>query len=270
MLNIPASFSAVSVRNRNYRRYLSLFSTAIVSLGSLAVGLANANPLPTQGLLAQAPSTEENDLATPTQAERYIGVWALVDNENKLFNVRLEADGRAVSTSGVLGVPLAGGGQLTGAQLSETGRWQLWGNGVRIDYSDGWTDAILAAPAGIEQWSWPPEADRLSAPTNYGKAVRVSAEIAPAIGVYALEPTQADLGTYTASLLSNGLAFNTIDNRSGGVWRLEENLVVVDWISGWRTSFELPQGSIFTVSHWEPGADREGPPTATRPGRRLD
>ncbi|BAW96481.1 hypothetical protein NIES970_14110 [[Synechococcus] sp. NIES-970] len=250
-------------------RLFPLLSIALVSLGGLSAGLANAKPLPGSVMVSQGVAAE-SEPAEQTQAERYVGVWALVDNENHLFNVRLEADGSAISTAGVLGVPLAGTGQLTGEQLSETGRWQPWANGVRIDYSDGWTDAILVGPAGVEQWSWSPESDRLGAPTNYSKAVRVPAEIAPAIGVYLLEPTQTDQEPYTASLLSNGQAFNTIDSRAGGVWRLEENLVVIDWISGWRTSFALPQGSAFSVSHWEPGADHDQAPTATRPGRRLN
>jgi len=42
------------------------------------------------------------------QRQRFTGVWALVDNANNLFNVRLSTDGSAVSTSGVDGVPLGG------------------------------------------------------------------------------------------------------------------------------------------------------------------
>ncbi|MFM7360857.1 MAG: hypothetical protein ACKO25_03355, partial [Cyanobium sp.] len=42
------------------------------------------------------------------QHQHFAGVWALTDNGNNLFNVRLSADGSAVSTSGVDGVPLGG------------------------------------------------------------------------------------------------------------------------------------------------------------------
>ena len=82
------------------------------------------------------------------QRQRYTGVWALVDNANNLFNVRLSADGQAISTTGTNGVPVGGSSHLAAHQLYEQGRWAPWGNGVRIDYSDGWSDAILTGPAG--------------------------------------------------------------------------------------------------------------------------
>jgi len=82
------------------------------------------------------------------QSQRYAGVWALVDNANNLFNVRLRPNGGAISTAGSEGAPLAGSGPLRSAQLSEQGRWRPWGNGVRIDYADGWTDALLMGPSG--------------------------------------------------------------------------------------------------------------------------
>jgi hypothetical protein len=47
--------------------------------------------------------------------------------------------------------PLAGSGALQLGQLREQGRWRPWGNGVRIDYANGWTDALLIGPAGAQQ-----------------------------------------------------------------------------------------------------------------------
>jgi hypothetical protein len=197
-------------------------------------------------------------------------VWALVDNANNLFNVRLRPDGRATSTAGIQGTPLAGSGALQLGQLREQGRWRPWGNGVRIDYADGWTDALLIGPAGAQQWSWEPGADRLQPPGNYGKAIKLAGPLAQVVGVYRFHPAQATLPPYSASLLSNGLAFNTIDQRAGGAWRLEGGEVVIDWISGWRTSFTPQEQGPLVVRHWQPGADRAGAPTATREGRRLD
>lgn len=204
------------------------------------------------------------------QRLRYVGVWALVDNANNLFNVRLQPDGRATSTSGSEGTPQAGSGALRPGQVLEQGRWRPWGNGVRIDYADGWTDALLVGPAGAVQWSWAPGADRLQPPGNHGKAVRVEEPVAAVVGIYRLQPAQTNLPPYTASLLSNGLAFNTIDQWAGGSWRLAGGQVVIDCVSGWRTSFALPGPGPLAVSHWQPGADRAGAPTAVREGRRLD
>lgn len=204
------------------------------------------------------------------QGQRYVGVWALVDNANNLFNVRLRPDGRAITTAGSEGTPLAGSGALRSAQLSEQGRWRPWGNGVRIDYADGWTDALLMGPSGPQQWSWEPGADRLLPPSNHGRAVRLDGLMAAVVGVYSFQPAQAGRPPYTASLLSNGLAFNTIDQRSGGAWRLEAGRVVIDWISGWRTSFAPREQGPLSVSHWQPGADRAAAPTAVRPGNWLE
>lgn len=123
------------------------------------------------------------------QRLRYVGVWALVDNANNLFNVRLQPDGRATSTSGSEGTPQAGSGALRPGQVLEQGRWRPWGNGVRIDYADGWTDALLVGPAGAVQWSWAPGADRLQPPGNHhGKAVRVEEPVAAVVGIYRLHP----------------------------------------------------------------------------------
>jgi len=117
---------------------------------------------------------------------------------------------------------------------------------------------------------WEPGADRLQPPSNHGRAVRLDGPIVAVVGVYRFQPAQPTLPPYTASLLSNGLAFNTIDQRSGGAWRLEAGRVVIDWISGWRTSFAPRDQGALSVSHWQPGADRAAAPTAVRPGRLLD
>lgn len=237
-----------------------------LSLLLLAGALGACGPALRASAAPGAPAAAE----ARRQGQRYLGVWALVDNANNLFNVRLRPDGRATSTSGSAGAPLAGSAALRPAQLREQGRWRPWGNGVRIDYADGWSDALLIGPAGPVQWSWEPGADRLQPPTNSGKAVRLTGPAAAVVGVYSLQPAQPNLPPYTASLLSNGQAFNTIDQRAGGAWRLEGGLVVIDWISGWRTSFAPVDQGALTVSHWQPGADRAGRPTGVRQGRRLD
>ncbi|MFZ9534994.1 MAG: hypothetical protein ACO274_02940, partial [Vulcanococcus sp.] len=72
------------------------------------------------------------------------------------------------------------------------------------------------------------------------------------------------------TLLSNGLAFNDIDANAGGVWRLSGSTVVIDWISGWRTAMSLSPGSRLELQHWEPGSNRNGPPTAVRQATAID
>jgi hypothetical protein len=98
-------------------RMLQLGASALLATFSL-------RPLLVAPALAAEPSIQ-GSLADEQQQQRqrFTGVWALTDNANNLFNVRLSADGRAVSTSGVDGVPLGGSSHLRASQLFEQGRW---------------------------------------------------------------------------------------------------------------------------------------------------
>lgn len=232
----------------------------LVLLGPLAGRLEAAEPPILQAIFAEQQQ----------QRQRYTGVWALVDNANNLFNVRLNANGLAISTSGTNGVPLGGSGRLRSNQLYEQGRWSPWGNGVRIDYSDGWSDAILTGPAGPEQWSWAPGASRLEPPSNVGKAVQLHGEVAAAVGVYRIQPAQADQPVTSVSLMSNGLAFNAIDALAGGTWRLDIGEVEITWASGWLTRFVPKAQGGLQVSIWAPGQRPPAAPTAVRPGSRQE
>jgi hypothetical protein len=252
---------------------LSLRSAATTALGSvlLAVGVGACAP----ALRAEtAVAVQAPDAASV--ARRYLGVWALSDSANNLFNVRLSADGRAVSTWGAKTMPQVGqlpagsGVPLRPGELFEQGRWQPWGNGVRIDYADGWSDWLLVGPSGPSQYSWAPGSDRLAPPENFARAVKLSGVEAEVVGVYRLTPTQPNKPPYTASLLSNGQAFNSIDAIPSGSWRVERGNVVIDWLSGWRTVLIGTSGGQRKVEHWAPGVDRQAPPSAVRSGERLN
>ena len=49
---------------------------------------------------AEPPASESRLIEKKEQRHRFMGVWALVDHANNLFNVRLSPNGRAISTSG--------------------------------------------------------------------------------------------------------------------------------------------------------------------------
>ncbi|MEB3199731.1 MAG: hypothetical protein VKK62_04270 [Synechococcaceae cyanobacterium] len=217
---------------------------------------APGNPTAPAGTAAGRPAPPR---APEPDPRRLIGAWALTDNRNNLFNVRLFASGRAVSTIGTAGVPPAGTRRLTDAQQRQLGRWQAWGNGVRVDYSDGWTDWIYVGPSGLSHASWPPGEDRGTRPFNHGPAVQLQGRVAEVVGVYSFPPAQAELKPYTATLLSNGQAFNNLDAMAAGVWTLKGSTVVIDWISGWRTTMSLDPATRLQLRHWAPGTDRRGP-----------
>ena len=48
---------------------------------------------------AERPANRTFAAEQQQQRQRYPGVWALVDKANNLFNVRLSADGQAISTT---------------------------------------------------------------------------------------------------------------------------------------------------------------------------
>jgi len=204
---------------------------------------------------------------------RLLGTWALTDNDNLLFNLLLRPDGSALTATGSQGPRPLAAGTMPAAELMEQGRWKGWGNGVRIDYADGWTDTILMAPGGPIQWSWAPGSNRDEPPTNTGKAVRLTGPQAGWVGVYRFAPTQSDKPPYITSLLSSGRAINSIDAIAAGSWRQENAHLVIDWASGWRTAIERatpPEvGQSFVVRHWAPGLDRKGPASSERQGERL-
>lgn len=241
---------------------------------SLTTALALTSPLTLTTQLiepAQAQSAATPAKAPEPDSRSFIGTWAVTDNLNNLFNVRLFPGGKAVSTSGINGVPAAGSNRLSASTLRELGRWQIWGPGVRVDYSDGWTDWIYVGPQGLSHAAWQPGQSRGSVPFNFGPAVKLSGPAAQVVGVYSFPPAQAELKPYTATLLSNGQAFNDIDNKAGGVWRLNGNSVVIDWISGWRTSMSVDPATPLQLRHWAPGADRSGPETGgIRQGKRIE
>ena len=259
-------------------RGLWVLSAGLLLTAPLGLGIALHPPTAMAQGPAQAPAqaqTKRQALAAPQSSEAdtrtYIGTWALGDSNNNLFNVRIEPGGKAVSTSGIDGTPAAGGRQSNADQLRELGRWQPWGNGVRIDYSDGWSDWIYVGPEGLSHAAWQPGQSRGSVPFNFGPAVKLTGPLAQIVGVYSFPPAQAELRPYTATLLSNGQAFNDIDARTGGVWTLEGNTVVIDWISGWRTTMSLNPAMPLQLRHWAPGADRKGPETGgTRQGKRVE
>lgn len=245
------------------RRRLFSISTAAALTHALLITPALISP-------AGAQSKPVLNKATEPNTRNLIGVWALTDNLNNLFNVRLYPDGKAVSTIGTSGAASAGAKRLSASDLRELGQWQPWGNGVRVDYSNGWTDWIYIGPEGLSHSSWQPGQNRGTVPFNFGPAVKLNGPTAEVVGVYSFPPAQSGLKPYTATLLSNGLAFNDIDNKAGGVWRLDGNTVIIDWISGWRTTMSINPATMLELRHWAPGTDRQGPETGgKRQGKRI-
>ena len=220
-------------------------------------------------------SAQRNTLRDAT-ASRLVGTWVLTDNHNVPFNLILRADGTSLTVIGKRHPDLGRPQRLPRHQLMESGRWRPWGNGIRSDYGDGWTDTIQVGPAGPVQWSWKPGASLNAAPTNHGKAVQMTSPVMAWVGAYKLEPTQPEKPAYLAVLTSSGLAFNTIDQVADGSWSLRSNgSVLIKWTSGWRTAIETSgagapaPNQALTVQHWRPGVSLNDPASAQRGGRRL-
>ena len=239
-----------------------------MSIGLLSTALVDSPAV--ADATSMAPSTRE------ATAKRLVGTWVLTDNDNVPFNLILRGDGSSLTVIGQRHPALGTSERMTRHQLMETGRWRPWGNGIRSDYGDGWTDTIQVGPAGPVQWSWKPGASLNAAPTNHGKAVLMTRPVMDWVGAYKLEPTQPDQPAYLAVLTSSGLAFNTIDRVADGSWSLRSNgSVLIKWTSGWRTAITVNGAGApapdqgLTVQHWRPGVSLSAPASARRRGRRL-
>ena len=228
------------------------------------------------GLLSTAILSSPAVADQTAKASRLVGTWVLTDNDNVPFNLILRSDGTSLTVIGKRHPDVDGPKRMTRNQLVEQGRWRPWGNGIRSDYGDGWTDTIQVGPAGPVQWSWKPGASLEAAPTNHGKAVQMTSPVMAWVGAYKLEPTQPEKPPYVAVLTSSGLAFNNIDRIAEGSWSLRaDGSVMIKWTSGWRTAIEANGGGApaldqaFTVQHWRPGVSVNDPASARRSGRRL-
>jgi hypothetical protein len=168
-------------RCRSTRLERALFSVSLLSQLAGAAALL-CIPVVLQPTRAEGISTTAERGEPDTRA--FIGVWAITDRQNNLFNIRLEPGGRAVSTVGTAGVPSAGARQLSSTQLRELGRWRPWGNGVKIDYGNGWSDWIYVDATGLTHASWEPGQNHSTVPANFGPAVKLSGTMAEVVGVY--------------------------------------------------------------------------------------
>lgn len=243
---------------------LSLLLTGCSALTALPVAALAAPAAPVPSRLGAVPAD-----GADADPRRLMGVWSLADNANVLFNLRLEADGQATTAAASRGPRTEAAGAFTAADLLERGRWRPWGNGLRVDYSSGWTDTLLLGPAGMVQWSWAPGADRNAAPTNAGKAVRLEPALADVVGVYRIMPASAAQPPWLVSLLSDGRAANTLDGDGRGNWSRRGDALVIDWVSGRRTRLLLRGPAPLRAELWSVGANRDGAPSQVAAAVRL-
>lgn len=196
-----------------------------------------------------------------------VGAWTLADDENTTFDVRLSAKGTATSnwSKGALGAQ------------GESGRWQVDGDRIVIDYTDGWRDVIIRVPDGrFRKESFAPRAARDGAPTNAGQAVRTPEAFARWVGVYEVPVAESKLGrAFHVSIQSSHAAWKSIDDLRVGSWWITEGALRIRWANGWLDELR-PVGTGFQVRSWKPGTtiDSAGnpsePPTNTGGAFRLD
>jgi len=240
-----------------------LFRLASMFFVLVAIGCSAAQP-------------QRGPAITPNEA---IGVWSLVDDENTTFDVRLAAGGAAdAGPDGVVGGRARSNwskGPL-GAE-GEAGRWQLDGDRIVIDYTDGWRDVIIRAPGGrFRKESFAPRAPRDAAPSNSGQAVRTPEAFARWVGVYEVPVAESRHGrSFHVSIQSSHAAWKSIDDLRVGSWWIVEGALRIRWANGWLDELR-PVGTGFQVRSWKPGTtiDAVGnpsePPTNTGGAFRLD
>lgn len=195
---------------------------------------------------------------TEVQPEAFIGAWSLSDEQNDAFDVVLHADGSARSN-------WAKG--ANGAE-GEGGRWRLYGQGVRIDYDDGWTDIIRVAAAGFEQVSYSPGTPLTGPWSNHGKAVRGEGALAKWVGVYRLG-SATDGKTFSVALQSDGQAFRTRGADKRGLWSIKDDAAQIHWVDGGYDEFHRRADGTLEERCWKPGQSRSDAPSAKSDVTRL-
>ncbi len=230
----------------------------VAPIGPLSLASAQDPAPPPRGGVLEAAAL----VTTPRGGEdvpdsMFVGVWALTDAENDLFNVRLLPGGDARSNW----VKSDAGAE------GESGRWSRFGSGARIDYDDGWIDVIRICEQGFEKVSYAPGTPISGPWTSGGKAIRVEGEAAPFVGVFALLDHEGE--PFAVSLQSNGLAFKTIDEDHRGVWSIEDGAASIRWTDGWNNVIRPTPDGGFEQLSWAPGVARTEPPHVDRGIERL-
>ncbi len=216
-----------------------------------------ASPPASRGVIAEAALTTMPRGGEDVRAAMFLGTWALTDEQNDLFNITL-FEGGAARSNWVKGSRGAEG---------ESGRWSLFGNGVRIDYDDGWIDVVRLGAQGFEQASYSPETSISGPWTNGGKAVRVEGDLAEFTGVFRLVNVD-DGKPFAVSLQSNGQAFKTINDEKRGLWRIRDGAAEIEWLNGWVDVIRRVEGGFEKLA-WHPGQPRSEVPAASRDVVRM-
>lgn len=240
----------------------ALFAAALLLplLTSIAIAQQDApapSAPPSRGVIESAALTTMPRGGEDVRAAMFLGTWALTDEQNDLFNVTL-FEGGAARSNWVKGSRGAEG---------ESGRWSLFGQGVRIDYDDGWIDVIRVGPAGFEQVSYSPETPLAGPWTNGGKAVRVEGDLAEFTGVFRLVNVD-DGKPFAVSLQSSGRAFKTINDEKRGLWRIRDGAAEIEWLNGWVDVIRPVEGGFEKLA-WRPGQPRSEVPATSRDVIRL-
>ena len=235
-------------------RSLSLVATAFAAAQDSGVAPV---PAPSRGVIDPAALTTMPRGGEDVRAAIFVGTWSLTDEQNDLFNVTLFPDGAARSnwTKGSRGAE------------GEGGRWTLYGNGVRIDYDDGWIDVVRLGARGFEQVSYAPDTPIAGPWDNGGKAVRVEGDLAEFTGVFRLVNVD-DGKPFAVSLQSNGQAFKTINDEKRGLWRIRDGAAEIEWLNGWVDVIRRVEGGFEKLA-WHPGQPRSEVPAASREVVRM-
>ena len=205
--------------------------------------------------------------ARAIEASEAVGSWTLADDENATFDVRLSAQGTAVSNWS----------KGPASARGEQGRWAVVDGRIVIDYTDGWRDVIVAASDGkFRKESFAPNAPRGGAPTNATLAIRTPAAFVPWTGVFEVPVAESRFAReFHVAIQSSHLAWKSIDDVRVGSWWIAGDALRIRWANGWLDELR-PLGPAFQVRSWKPGSavDASGepaePPTNTGSARRLE
>ncbi len=237
----------------------SFLAALFLAVGCASTDAQRADAQRADGRAANASGSPSMN-ATPVDAGQWLGVWALTDQRNSTFNVRLSEGGSAISTwsGGPAGV------------IGERGAWSVRDGMLAIEWTNGWIDELRPGRYGIDHEAWGPGDRRDAQPRTYGKAVRLRDASSEYLGVWQMRGVlPGDPQSVAVALQSDGMAFKGVGELRYGCWAPMQRGARITWANGWYDELSREVDG-WVVRTWTPTADRAGAPSATNRVRRVE
>lgn len=193
----------------------------------------------------------------------FTGIWEFSDEDGDTFLVQIAEDNRVISNYA----------KGDNAIIPEEGYWHLSGNELHILYNNGWMDILRSTKNGYSKTAYKPgeTAEKKGGKTSVAfktgrKTIWGSTSEAHFTGYWKL--LDENKKVFYLHIQEDHSARSTYsDGANGlfgekGIWRFEQNRIMVMYDSGW-VDVITKQGSSFSKFSYAPGQRIGGKPDNT-------